>query len=447
MKLAFTIVILACWSKLSIANDDYVAPESLDRVDLSRFYCESNILSLNFSNAVITQIGQNFISSHLIACLDLGDNHIETVADGAFNKLPRLTQLYLNNNKFISSQNLFTLGGHENLKVLRLDNTVSSGSKTNITIPGQYPSLVLLSVSNNGFRDIIGTNKTFPKLILLDLSGNKMTNVQFVELLPGSLKHLYLEDNSFSTLSSLKNGSNVVMLTLDNNSLPALIHHSNNPTTTGLWLYALKHLRYLSVSHNSIKIVESDAFNGPKNLTYLNISGNQIESLYPETFAELEYLETLDLSNNQLQKVIEISAVTNITFLSLSCNKIQKVAEYAFKSMPELRELSLSRNQIDEVDVNGFAYLYHLEKLDLSNNKLSSLQEGWAGAFGSLQVLDLSENQFASLESLSLSNTLPLVEVYLATNPLEYLDAASFDRLPKNATVNLAHRWSGSMRC
>lgn len=429
MKVAFTIVILACWSKLSIASGDY--EPKLD--------CHSPLLSVNFSNAVITQIGRDFISSRLITCLNLSNNQIETIADGAFSKLSRLLILSLSNNKFVSAQNLFTFGGHERLEALILNNAVKTSSKSNIEIPGSYPNLEILSVRKNGFDDITASAEApFPKLKTLDLSGNNMGNTMFVNLLPASLEQLYLQDNSLISLS-LERGSNVTTLILDNNKLTYLTHRSNT-THIGLWLNALVNLRYLSVAGNNIHTVNSEAFKDLNNLIYLNLSSNIISSLYPETFAKLESLKTLDLSRNQLQKIIDISAVTNITTLSLNCNSIQSVPEHAFKQMPNLMELSLNGNQIKEVDINGFAYLYYLEKLDLSNNKLSSLPEGWTGAFNSLRHLDLSENQFTSLESLSLSNTLPLVEVYLVMNPLKYLAAGSFNNLPTNVTVNLAHR-------
>ncbi|XP_032669565.1 leucine-rich repeat-containing protein 15-like [Odontomachus brunneus] len=431
MKVAFAIVILACWSKLSIASDDY---ESNPR-------CNDNILSVNFSNAVITHVGRDFISSHLITCLDLSNNQIETIADGAFRKLPRLFNLYLSNNKFVDVRDLFTFGGHERLVTLILNNAVKSSTMYNVMIPGSYPNLEILSARKNSIADLTASTETpFPKLKILDLSGNNMAGINFVKLLPASLEYLILQDNSINSLSSFGKGHNVTTLLLDNNKFTNLIRYSNNPTTKGLWLSGMNNLRYFSIVGNDIRTVDSEAFTSSSNLVYLNLSKNAISSLYPGTFAKLESLRMLDLSGNQFQNIINISAVSNITTLSLSCNSIQSVPENVFKQMPKLVELLLNGNQIKEVDVNGFAYLDRLERLDLSNNKLSSLPEGWTSAFESLRHLDLSENQFTSLESLSLSNTLPLVEVYLVSNPLEYLAAGSFNNLPKNVTVNLAHK-------
>ncbi|XP_019698111.1 leucine-rich repeats and immunoglobulin-like domains protein 3 [Harpegnathos saltator] len=444
LPLAFSIVILACWSKLSTVNGDYV-----DHVDETKFHCSGSLLSLNFSNAAIIKIGKDFIGSHLVTCLDLSNNQVETIEDGAFRKLPRLTQLYLSKNKFLSAQNLFSLGGHESLEVLVLNSAVKISSNYVIPVPGRFPNLEILSVSNNGFKDMIAApDMPFPSLKILDLSNNGMRESNFLKLLPATLEHIYLQGNSLNFLRSLEKAYKVTTLTLDNNEFSYLRHHSNNPTSTGLWLYAMSHLRHLSLAKNRINTVESVAFSSPINLTYLNLSKNNINFLYPETFAKLQSLETLDLSSNQFQKIIDISSEMNITVLSLSCNKIQEVPQDAFKHMSKLRELSLHGNQIEDVHVNGFAYLQHLVKLDLSKNKLSSLPEGWTNAFNSLQLLDLSENQFTSLESLSLSNTLPLVEVYLVMNPLKYLDAGSFSHLPQNATVNLVHEsHESAMRC
>ncbi|XP_014470842.1 PREDICTED: leucine-rich repeat-containing protein 15-like isoform X2 [Dinoponera quadriceps] len=444
MKLAFTLVILACWSKLSLASN---TPESPDLGE-SQFLCESNLLSLNFSNAVITKIGQDFIGSQLITCLDLRKNQIEVIAPNAFSKLPKLKKLYLSNNKFSTARDIFTFGGHETLEILTANNAVRNAIYIDITIPGSYPNLEILFARENGFKDITATEKSpFPKLKILDLSGNRMTDTKFKNLLPSSLEHIYLNDNSFSTLKSLSKGSNVTTLILDNNRFTMIRDFSNNPNDIGLWLSAFHNLRHLSVAGNMISTIYSD-FSGLNNLTYLNLSRNEISSLSSGAFQKLLQLETLDLSQNKIQEVIKMSSAINVTTLLLSCNKIQKVPANAFQQMPELRELSLKANLIEEVDVNSFAYLNYLETLDLSDNKLSSLPEGWTGAFNSLQILDLSENKFTSLESLSLSNTLPLVEVYLMANPLKYLDAGSFDNLPKNVTVDLAHRFhEGYPKC
>lgn len=445
MKFAFTIVILACWSKLSIAIDD-VAPESLDSVapgfinyvdELKQVYCYGNLINVNFSNAVITKIGKDFISSNLLTCLDLSNNTIETIADGAFSKAPALEKLILSNNNFATSNDLFTFGSHKSLQFLNISNAVKAKNRFVITIPGSYPNLETLLAYNNGFDDIRALGQTpFPKLKILDLSSNNMGQTEFVNLLPESLEFLYLRNNWFTSLTSFRKASSIIFLTLDNNQFEYL-GYPYSPL--GLSLNNLYNLTNLSVAGNRIHSIGSEAFRDCSNLTYLNLSTNAISSLYPETFANLKYLKTLDLSHNKFEQIINISVVTNIIFLSLSCNEIQSVPEHAFKQMPKLRQLWLNGNQIKKVDINGFAYLNYLEKLDLSNNKLSSLPEGWVNAFKSLQFLDLSKNQFTSLESLSLSNKLLLVEVYLAMNPLKYLNSTSFNNLPKNVTVNLEY--------
>jgi len=105
--------------------------------------------------------------------------------------------------------------------------------------------------------------------------------------------------------------------------------------------------------------------------------------------------------------------------------------------MPKLTKLLIGRNQIDEIDVDAFVYLSALEELDLSKNKLNFLPEGWTEFLVSLKYLDLSDNKFTSLESLSLTNTLPLIKMYLMNNPLEYLNVGYFDNLPQNLTISI----------
>ncbi|XP_018404944.1 PREDICTED: protein artichoke-like [Cyphomyrmex costatus] len=431
VKFVFIIATIVCWSTLSIANvyfaiENYVDDQSLQSL------CNDDV-SLNFSNAVISKINQNFISSPMITCLNLMGNNIEEIGRDAFKKLPNLTHLFLSNNKLWNSENnLF--GGHDKLQVLIMNSAMRNGYSRSVQIFGKYPNLKILSLRKNYINDLIRI-MPFPKLKILDLSENSISGTNFVSLLPNSLYFLDLHDNSLNDFNLNEKGNELFVLNLDNNKFNNIQRY--NQYKEALSMVGLKNLHYLSISRNELSTVESDAFRDNNELLFLNLSSNVIKYLHINTFTNLQYLKTLDLSSNQLENILQISNEIEISSLYINSNSIKKIISYAFVHMPKLIKLLMGNNQIDEVDINAFAHLTVLEELDLSGNMLNSLPIGWTESLVSLKYLDLSYNRFISLESLSLTNTLPLIEIYLRNNLLEYLNVKYFENLPQNLTIDL----------
>ncbi|KAL0100147.1 hypothetical protein PUN28_019527 [Cardiocondyla obscurior] len=431
MKLIITLIfniIFACWSTAT-QFPTYTS-------ELYQNLYENNDFTLNFSNAVITEIGQNFISSPLITYLNLTGNYITNIDRGAFDKLPNLKQLYLSNNR-LNSQYILNFGDHEELQILIINNATDSNQRqTSVLISDKYPSLKILSLRKNYIYRFYATHNPFPKLEILDLSENELLSRNLIDLSTSNLYFLDLHSNSLNYFSQNKLGK-LITLNLNNNKFRYIRNTYNCISLKGL-----KSLLYFSVSNNQIVDIESNAFIDNNDLLYLNLSRNVLSSLYPEVFLNLPNLEVLDLSENNLNSFPQILTEMQITILYLYGNCIKELTPQIFQNIPKLKKLLLGDNQILEIDVSSFNGLYSLEKLDLSNNKLSFLPESWTKSLVSLKYLDLSNNQFALLESLSLTNNSLLTEVYLMMNPLEYLNVSYFENLPQNLTINLMNNSS-----
>ncbi|XP_012220026.1 leucine-rich repeat-containing protein 15-like [Linepithema humile] len=458
MKFIFIIGIPVCWARLSIQPNNLIFLEfpTYEYTDL--YQCNNDMIVLNFSKTGIIDISPDFISSPLITCLNLINRNIKDIANNSFRSLPNLTYLFLSNNSLNSSNEIYSFGDHEELNVLILNN-VTDNKKSIIGNFGNYPNLEILLARNNTFYDLQSetfsdsdaspTRKIpFPKLKFLDLSENYIGykgNIGFMKLLSNNLQFLDLHDNKLNSLFLYEKGSNLLALNIDNNYFQSVKYKANY--NLSLELAYLKNLRYLSVSGNKIQAIDLNAFEDNDKLTYLNLSKNNISGLHPDTFANLHALQVLDLSFNQLDYILQISNQININVLNLSCNKIQRIISNTFIQTPKLTKLLLGGNQIYQIDAKAFAYLSVLEILDLSNNKFNSLPEGWTEFLVSLKYLDLSDNMFTLLESLSLTNALPLIEVYLVRNPLEYTNIRYAENLPQNLTVNLIQKSSFACKC
>ncbi|KAM0734456.1 TLR4 interactor [Formica fusca] len=461
MKFSFTIIIFVSWSTLTTANDIQISLEFPNYVNEFGHLCKNEIISFNFTDAKIISIGRDFISSPWITCLNFTNTHLQSIEKGAFNNLPNLTQLILSNNE-IYWEKLFDFGGHKNLKILILNNAISSNNYGQSSdISEDYPNLEILSVRRNYIYDLrTSIDETpFPKLKILDLSGNNIRSTNFVKLLPNSLYFLDLHDNGLTSLVFNRKQVNLLALNLDNNILKYMKKYNNDSRLSdGLYynrrynmydesgqdiysfslvMAGLENLHYLSISGNNIGFIESNTFEDINKLVYLNLSTNKITYLYSETFEKLQSLRTLDLSFNKLEDVPQISNETVISILSLNCNNIKNIISNAFIQMPKLTKLLLGGNQIEEINVKAFAHLSLLEILDLSKNGLSFLPEGFSESLTSLKYLNVENNQFTSLESLSLTSVSSSMEVYVAMNPLKYLNVNYLKSLPQNLTVNL----------
>ncbi|XP_056417143.1 transforming growth factor beta activator LRRC32 isoform X2 [Hyla sarda] len=354
----------------------------------------------------------------------------------------------------------------------------------------------VLYMSKNDLRNLTKTQLSVYSFIeILDLSSNKIHYIQpdtFADMV--YLKEINLADNYLDRFVSYQSpgiGLLPIVQKLD------LSRNSLYTDMIGYFLEHAPHLRYLSLSGNSITMISPEMFLGTPlleeldlhnniimdieegsfehlihlkkmnlalnsvtcisqfnlpQLRSLNLSKNSLQSFYTSESDEEYQLRDVDLSDNKLVRFPVFPNANHIVFLNLSMNFIRCDEETSPKEYSWLEEdggrnasmvdllklthLDLSYNNIQSIAEDFFTTMPMLKFVNLSRNCLQCFQFGDKVRLNSLEELDLSEN---SLQNMSLgSGSLTSLQVlHLQNNQLQVVKSRSFQNLPSIATINL----------
>ena len=169
-----------------------------------------------------------------------------------------------------------------------------------------------------------------------------------------------------------------------------------------------------------------------ENLTELTITNTSVSASAFEGIASLPLLEKLTISDCSLSTLAPLEQAQNLTYLDVSNNVVSNLAPLS--GLTKLTEVYLQDNAIG--DISPLASLSSLEKLDVSGNTLTSLSplaevtgltwlkadaNGIAdlsgiGNLSALAYLSVNNNQLTSVTELSGCSA--LTELYLSTNSL-----------------------------
>ncbi|XP_027174166.1 probable leucine-rich repeat receptor-like protein kinase At1g35710 [Coffea eugenioides] len=327
-----------------------------------------------------------------------------------------------------------------------------AGSVTEILLPGCGINDELTNFSFS----------SFPNLVSLDLSGNKLYGTIPHQI--GALTHLTLSNNFIEGFIpySIGNLTNLVTLDLGYNSFSGFI-----PSTLGL----LPNLEFLDLNNNHFSGVIPLTLSNLTKLSWLYIHGNpamggvlpeqigRLKSLLeldlsycgffgsiPPTLGHLSNLHSLDLSTNYFSGTIP-STLFNLTnlsrldihsnpaiggFLSEEVGNLKSLVELDFSGLnlsgafplalcglTKLASLSSAENQIYGSIPSEIGNLKILKYLDLGSNRLTGQIPPTLGNLTTLVNLDLSSNQMSGSVPLQLSNIPSLRFLDLSYNALE----------------------------
>ncbi|MBN3317933.1 PODN protein, partial [Atractosteus spatula] len=336
------------------------------------------IMSSNFLRSVPKNLPSALYRLHL------KNNKLERIPKGAFDKLPYLRELYLQNN------------------LLRND-----------------------GMDNETFSNL-------NRLEYLDLSNNNLTVVP--KGLPRSLVLLHLEKNSLQSIpaDALTPIRNLEYLLLHNNRLRArsihplafqglkklhTLHMYNNKlerVPRGL----PRRAKTLMLLHNQILEINRNDLAMLYTLTELNLSYNKLTSprLHREAFRKLRLLESLDLSGNELHS-LPAGLPRSLQILKVKDNQLVTIPDRALGGMTKLRELNLSSNQlkINSIYQGAWQELSSLTTLDLSRNLLTHIPSDLPE---SLEYLYLQSNRISTVSESAFESTPNIKGIFLRFNRL-----------------------------
>ncbi|XP_051172986.1 slit homolog 3 protein-like [Leptopilina boulardi] len=376
-------------------------------------------LTLFLPRVNIHTLYRGIVSSYDVSCLSFRDNHIDRIESGTFNTISNLIYLDLSKNRIPICDLLTFNSDNYKLRTLILDeNQVPIDDYGRDIIHSDcFPNVDSLYLRKNWLRSLqFSLRHAFPTLRHLYLSDNYIENENFVRNVPNCLTYVYLERNRIKSFGG-EIMDNVEFLFLDDNKLRSICR-GHCLADRALRLNNARRLKFLSLTHNEIVRIDSDAFDDACDLMTLNLANNHIDIIKAETFLNLRNLKELDLTGNRLTKVPNLSRNTQLLTISLGYNQIEFIQTGTFRDLRLLKKIILSNNRICRIETDSFIELPRLEELDLSYNNLERLNRFWWRQQDSLKNLDVRGNHFTSFADLCLDSAYHLSVVYLQKNPM-----------------------------
>ncbi|KAJ8681627.1 hypothetical protein QAD02_017419 [Eretmocerus hayati] len=369
-----------------------------DSVNETTFVGLIRLIVLDLSYNSLTTISElMFKDLFFLQNLDLRNNSISHIEGNAFRPLYNLHTLELSDNRLLSiGPQLFN-----GLFVLN-----------RLTLSGN----AIATIDPAAFRNCSDLKE-------LDLSGNDLTAVPEALRNLAFLKTLDLGENR---ITDFHNGS---FLNLHQLTGLRLIGNEIGNLTRGM-LWDLPSLQILNLARNKVQHVERDTFERNTRLEAIRLDGNFLSDING-VFAGITSLLLLNLSENHIEWFDYAFIPSNLKWLDIHGNFIEKLGNYYKIRDQKVRTLDASHNRITEL--SPLSVPDSVELLFINNNYISSVRPNTFTGKVNLTRVDMYANMIESMELTSLRLTpVPdnklLPEFYIGGNPFNC--NCSMDWLP-----------------
>lgn len=320
----------------------------------------------------------------------------------------------------------------------------------------RLPFLESLSLSNCSIKTIADDAfENLPKLKVLYLRGNKLTNIPLAISSSEKLTELYLDSqisdpfiNFFLPNYTFKNLTSLEELSLFHVYLGRISRYS---------LIGLGNLKSAFLASTRTSEIEDHAFETLTSLEVLDLRGNRIQLLSNFTFYGLHNLKHVYLNGNIIKffsYVYPFQFTPSLSVILLQYNEIESIPKDMFSNQESLEMLIIGRNKLIPWTEKIFSSNATLKVLGLSQNNIDYITEIMLKEFHRVTMyLDLSKNPFncsrcgmkefqdfclATNLSLKLPTRLAEANFYSCTNPDIFQNKDFFEvELPHTVCVDI----------
>ncbi|KAM3724332.1 Insulin-like growth factor-binding protein complex acid labile subunit [Dirofilaria immitis] len=270
-----------------------------------------------------------------------------------------------------------------------------------------------LNLSNNNFSSIFDNSfQGLHRLEYLDLSSNKLQTIEsnalrhLSELLELDLSNNLLQNLSFATFTDL---ANLQKLIVAGNQIAYL---------DGRIIKSLPNLRIIDLNQNIITTIGTDTFIGLYLITAIDLSANFLTKIPNFGLPSLKYL---NISSNKIKQIESnnFRQLISLVELNLAKNEFSILPTSAFDGLFRLQQLHLNDQwYLRRIENGAFSGLASLEVLNLSHSHiLEYIDKDAFEVSQALRVFDVSSCSLKTFPS-TLFDWKRVAELYLYDNPL-----------------------------
>ncbi|XP_034395908.1 toll-like receptor 3 [Cyclopterus lumpus] len=245
-------------------------------------------------------------------------------------------------------------------------------------------SLRVLDVSMNKLLSAkLGSRPQLPSLVSLDLAFNSFVTLKKDDFLfLGHSPSLRVLNMSSVSLKTLETGcfepiSGLRTLIMDGSNLGTLVISKLCSELSGTAIDALflRKTKLITLTHTTFAGLQKT------NLTFLDLSRNGIEKIEGGAFSWLSRLQTLIMTDNHIMHLTEdtFKGLTSLKRIELTkalvkSHSIPTVDDFSFRPLSALESLILQRTAVREIKEHTFTGLTSLRELDMSWSSCTSLR-------------------------------------------------------------------------